>query len=93
MNEYISFIHSWNLSLRLMSVADGEQSMSPPLMQLMFREGYILNIANSMITDGNVCYEENKTGWWMETGKSGVGWVISYLTQILKEGFLEKVTV
>ena len=75
-----------------MSIPDGEQSMGPLLMQLMCREGYILNTVNN-ITDSSTCYEENKAEWWVETGRDGDGWVISYLTQTLKEDLLEKVIV
>lgn len=92
MIQYISFTHSLNLSLGLMSVPDGEQNMGPLLIQLMCWEGYIWNTVSN-IADSNACREENKAEWWVDTGRDGDGWVIRYLTRTLKEDLLEKVVV
>lgn len=44
---------------------------------------------NNMIADGSKCYEKKKNKDW----QGWDGWIVSYLTQMLKKGLREKVLV
>ena len=53
-----------------MFIPDREQNLGHHLMQSMLWEGYVLNTVNNS-ADSHTFYEENKAGWWEETGRGG----------------------